>query len=71
VAFVLDIVVSVLVSLVTRPKPESELVGLVYSETPKAQRSDPDVGRRPWYQSPTKLAGISLVLVVVLNIVFH
>ena len=71
VAFVLDIVVSVLVSLVTRPKPSSELVGLVYSETPKEQRSDPDVGRRHWYQSPTKLAGISLVLVVVLNIVFH
>ncbi|MBM7788362.1 sodium:solute symporter family protein [Tenggerimyces flavus] len=71
VAFVLDIVVSVLVSLVTRPKPDSELVGLVYSETPKSQRSDPEVSRPPWYQSPTKLAGVALVLVIALNIVFH
>ncbi len=71
VAFVLDIVVSVLVSLLTRPKPDSELVGLVYSETPKEQRTENDGGRRPWYQSPTKLAGVSLVLVIALNIVFH
>ena len=34
-AFVVDIVLSIGVSLVTQPKPASELVGLVYSETPK------------------------------------
>src|SRR6476469_8865830 len=33
-AFVVDIVVSVLVTQVTQPKPVDELVGLVYSETP-------------------------------------
>lgn len=71
VAFVLDIVVSVLVSLMTRPKPDSELVGLVYSQTPKEQRTEANVGRRPWHQSPTKLAGVALVLVIALNIVFH
>jgi SSS family solute:Na+ symporter len=70
-AFVVDIVVSVAVTLVTRPKPVAELAGLVYSETPKEQRTDPEAARLPWYQSPTKLAGISLVLVIALNIVFR
>jgi SSS family solute:Na+ symporter len=70
-AFVVDVVVSVLVSLVTRPKPVAELAGLVYSETPREQRTDPAAGRLPWYQSPVKLAGISLVLVIVLNVIFR
>ncbi|SFO37663.1 solute:Na+ symporter, SSS family [Geodermatophilus obscurus] len=70
-AFVVDIVVSVVVSQVTAPKPVSELAGLVYSETPREQRTDPDAHRLPWYQSPTKLAGIALVMVVVLNVIFR
>jgi SSS family solute:Na+ symporter len=70
-AFVVDVVVSVAVTLVTRPKPASELVGLVYSETPKEQRTDPDAARLPWYQSPTRLAGISLVMVIALNVIFR
>jgi SSS family solute:Na+ symporter len=70
-AFVVDVVVSVLVSLVTRPKPVAELAGLVYSETPREQRTDPAAGRLPWYQSPVKLASISLVLVIVLNVIFR
>jgi solute:Na+ symporter, SSS family len=69
-AFVVDIVVSVAVSKVTAPKPVAELAGLVYSETPKEQRTDPDASRLPWYQSPTKLAGIALVMVITLNVVF-
>jgi len=48
-----------------------ELAGLVYSETPKEQRTDPDASRLPWYRSPTKLAGISLAMVTVLNIIFR
>jgi SSS family solute:Na+ symporter len=70
-AFVVDIVVSVAVSMVTAPKPVAQLAGLVYSETPKEQRTDPDAHRLPWYQSPTKLAGISLVMVIILNVVFR
>jgi SSS family solute:Na+ symporter len=70
-AFVVDILVSVAVSKVTAPKPASELAGLVYSETPKEVRTDPDAHKLPWYQSPTKLAGISLVLVIALNLIFH
>ncbi|MBW0274612.1 Na+/galactose cotransporter [Nocardia sp. MH4] len=68
-AFVVDITVSVAVTLVTRPKPAAELVGLVYSETPKALRTDPDADSLPWYQRPVLLAGIALVLVIALNIV--
>ena len=70
-AFVVDIVVSVVVSMATAPKPVHELTGLVYSETPKEQRTDPEAARLPWYQSPTKLAGISLVLVIALNVIFR
>jgi SSS family solute:Na+ symporter len=70
-AFVIDILVSVVVTQATRPKPVAELAGLVYSETPKEQRTDPDAARLPWYQSPTKLASISLVLVIALNLIFH
>jgi SSS family solute:Na+ symporter len=70
-AFVVDIVVSIGVSLVTAPKPAHELAGLVYSETPKEVRTDPEAHRLPWYQAPTKLAGISLVMVIVLNVIFR
>ncbi|SDB99720.1 solute:Na+ symporter, SSS family [Geodermatophilus telluris] len=70
-AFVVDIVVSVVVSQVTAPKPVAQLAGLVYSETPKEQRTDPDAHRLPWYQSPTKLAGIALVMVIILNVIFR
>ncbi|MFG1771356.1 sodium:solute symporter family protein [Nocardia salmonicida] len=68
-AFVVDIVVSVAVTVVTQPKPAAELVGLVYSETPKAMRTDADADSLPWYQRPVLLAGIALVLVIALNIV--
>ena len=58
VAFVVDIVVSVVVSMVTEPKPDSELRGLVHSLTPNEDITDPDEASLPWYQQPTKLAGV-------------
>lgn len=70
-AFAVDIVVSVAVTMATAAKPEKELVGLVYSLTPKEDLVDPDEGVLPWYQSPVKLAGIGLAIVVVLNVVFR
>nr|WP_082481970.1 sodium:solute symporter family protein [Aeromicrobium sp. Leaf245] len=70
-AFAVDIVVSVAVTMVTAARPEKELVGLVYSLTPKEDLVDPDEGVLPWYQSPVKLAGIGLAIVVVLNVVFR
>jgi SSS family solute:Na+ symporter len=69
-AFVVDILVSVVVTMVTSPKPESELRGLVYSLTPRADFHDENEGALAWYQQPNKLAGVGFVLVVILNIVF-
>jgi solute:Na+ symporter, SSS family len=70
-AFVVDIAVSVAVSMVTAPKPVAELAGLVYSETPKEQRTDPEAHLLPWYRTPTTMATISLVMVTALNIIFR
>jgi SSS family solute:Na+ symporter len=69
-AFVVDIIVSVAVSRVTAPKPVEQLAGLVWSETPRESLRDPDEATASWYQSPTKLAGIALVLVIALNLLF-
>jgi SSS family solute:Na+ symporter len=70
VAFVVDVVLSVVVSMVTAPKPDSELKGLVYSETPREDVIDPDEASYPWYRRTIPLAGIALVMVVVLNLAF-
>ncbi|WP_067840659.1 sodium:solute symporter family protein [Nocardia lijiangensis] len=67
-AFVVDILVSVAVTQVTQPRPAADLVGLVYSETPAAMRTDPEADTLPWYQRPVLLAGIALVLVIALNL---
>jgi solute:Na+ symporter, SSS family len=69
VAFVVDVVVSVLVTSVTRPREESDLRGLVYSMTPKEDLLDDHADH--WWLSPTKLAGVSLVMVIVLNVIFR
>jgi solute:Na+ symporter, SSS family len=69
-AFVVDIIVSYFVSIATRPKPEEQLRGLVYSLTPKESFHDPRDDRESWYQRPTLLAGIALVMVIALNFIF-
>ncbi|WP_422116412.1 sodium:solute symporter family protein [Brachybacterium sp. UNK5269] len=69
-AFVVDILVSVVVTSFTAPKPAHELKGLVYSETPKADLVDPEEKGLPFWRRPVPMAGIGLVLVVILNIVF-
>jgi SSS family solute:Na+ symporter len=69
-AFVVDFVVTVAVTLVTQPRKESELRGLVYSLTPKEDFHDENEGTLTWYQKPTILAGIGLVLVIILNVLF-
>jgi SSS family solute:Na+ symporter len=71
VAFIVDVALSVLVSLVTAPKPRAELVGFVYSETKVPILSDPDDAGKPWYLKPVPLAAVMLVLVIILNAVFH
>ena len=69
-AFVVDIVLSVAVSLVTRPKPAEELRGLVWSETPREDLVDADEGSAPWYRRTLPLAGLAAVLTIVLNLAF-
>jgi SSS family solute:Na+ symporter len=58
-------VVTALISLVTRPRPEAELRGLVYSLTERL-RSDAEV----WCKRPAVLGVIVLGLTLVLNLVF-
>jgi SSS family solute:Na+ symporter len=70
VAFVVDISLSVVVSLVTKPKPASELKGLVYSETPKEDLVDAREADYPWYRRTLPLAGVALVMVIALNAAF-
>jgi SSS family solute:Na+ symporter len=69
-AFVIDVVLSIMVSYATRPKPDEELRGLVYSETPREDLVDADERSYPWYRRTLPLAGVSLVIVVVLNLIF-
>jgi SSS family solute:Na+ symporter len=61
----LCVVVTVVVSLFTAPKPASELKGLVYGET-----EIPSEGELAFYQRPVFWAGAVAVVFVVLNILF-
>lgn len=58
-------VVTILVSLATRPRPTEELRGLVYSLTPRS--TDKDL---PWIRRPWVLGGAVLALTAALNFVF-
>ena len=69
-AFFVGVGVAVAVSLVTRPKPDEELVGLVWSLTPRQKASDLAVEDQGWFRSPTVLGAGVLLLVTVLYVVF-
>ena len=58
-------VVTILVSMVTTPRAEAELKGLVYSLTPRPR----DEGV-PLYRQPGPLAVVVLLATIVLNIIF-
>jgi SSS family solute:Na+ symporter len=63
--WIVCVVVTVVVSLMTRPKPDSELVGLVYGATPL-----PSEGHLALYQRPAFWACIVGAIFVILNIIF-
>ncbi|HUD82671.1 MAG TPA: hypothetical protein VMQ67_04180 [Candidatus Saccharimonadales bacterium] len=63
-SLVISIVTTVLVSLVTKPKPESELKNLVMGLT-----EIPDEGPCPWYQSPKLWVTFVAVVLVAVNII--
>jgi SSS family solute:Na+ symporter len=64
-AFSVNLIVTIVVSLVTQPREEQELVGLVYSLTPK-----PVEHHLEWYEKPSTLAYGVLAMLVVLNLIF-
>jgi SSS family solute:Na+ symporter len=64
-AFSTNLIVTVVVSLCTKPRPESELVGLVHSLTPK-----PPHVHAEWWKRPEALAIAILLVAVGLNIFF-
>lgn len=69
-AFVVGIAVAIVVSLLTQPKPEAELVGLVWSLTPRGDRTEERTGQDAgWYRSPAVLGVSVLVLTVVLYVI--
>jgi SSS family solute:Na+ symporter len=65
-AFGVCFVVSIVISLFTKPRPDEELKGLVYSLTPR-----PDEGHLPWHKRPAALAIVVLALTIALNIIFY
>jgi len=64
-AWTVCFVVTIVISLVTRPRPEGELRGLVYSLTER-QRDEGLV----WWQRPVMLAVAVLAMTLALNIIF-
>jgi SSS family solute:Na+ symporter len=64
-SFITCVVVTVVVSLATKPVPEGQLSGLVYGLT-----KVPSVGNVPLYQKPLFWAAVVAVVFIVLNIVF-
>ena len=69
-AFVVDAVVTVVVSLFTKPKPVSEMLGLIYGN-PDPAAGDPHEGHvRRWWESPKLLGFTALGIVLVLSLIF-
>ena len=64
-SFIVCVTVTVVVSLVTKPKTDAELTGLVYGLT-----EVPSVGNIAYYQKPIFWAGVVVVVFVILNIIF-
>ncbi len=64
-SWIICVVVTVVVSLMTKPKPASELQGLVYGMTPL-----PSEGDLPFYRKPLFWAAVVFVIFLVLQIIF-
>ncbi|GED00045.1 sodium:solute symporter [Kocuria varians] len=69
-SFVTVIVVSVLVTFVTKPKPVEQLSGLVYGVGTINVTGDAVAGDAAWYRSPALLGTVALVLCVLLYLPF-
>jgi SSS family solute:Na+ symporter len=69
-AFVVGVVVAVVVTLMTSPKPDDELQGLVRGVGATDLSAGELVGDRTWYRNPVLLGMIALALAIVLYIPF-
>ena len=70
-AFVVDLVVTVGVSLATRPKPDHELRGLVWGLTETEDTTaEEDPAEGVWWRRPVVLGAIALVLTALLYLIF-
>lgn len=58
-------VITIAVSLITKPRPDSELGGLVYSLTAKPKNE-----AKVWYEKPAVLAWIVMGVTLVLNVIY-
>jgi SSS family solute:Na+ symporter len=66
ISFTVCFLVTYITSLFTERKPENELVGLVYSLTPRQQDKN-----RIWYKNPVWLTVIVATITIILNIIFY
>jgi len=64
-SFLVCVTVTVVVSYMTKPRPEAELEGLVRGLTPM-----PSVGDLPFYDRPAFWAVVVAIIFVILNIIF-
>jgi solute:Na+ symporter, SSS family len=64
-SFLVCVIVTVVVSLATQPKPDAELAGLVYGLT-----EVPSVGDVPFYKKPLFWAAVVIAVLIALNIIF-
>jgi SSS family solute:Na+ symporter len=60
-----NFIITIVVSLLTKPKPDEELKGLVYSLTEKVYATE-----KKWYLRVAPLSIILLILTIILNFIF-
>jgi SSS family solute:Na+ symporter len=65
-AFSVNFILTIIISLMTKPRPEPELVGLVYSLTPK-----PVEHHMAWYARPKIIAVGLIAMLIALNLIFR
>jgi SSS family solute:Na+ symporter len=65
IAWIVTLVVTIAVSLVTQPKPDNELRGLVWGLTEQKEGVE-----EVWYKKPWVLAVTVLAITIALNIYF-
>jgi solute:Na+ symporter, SSS family len=66
IAFIVCLIMTTVISLLTKPKADNELIGLVYSLTPRQRDS-----AKVWYKNPLWLGVIVVIITVIFNIIFY